>query len=258
MRVAGLVLGRVAPPLAFSVVVVVAWQIGTMLTGVSALLLPSPADVLRSLGDKGDLFASNALVTLGEIVVGFVLGGVVGLGLGLLLAYSRIVRRSLYPWLVASQMIPIIAVAPILVVWFGFTMAPKVLVVALVSFFPVVVNTNDGLQSVDRDMVNLMRTFGASSATIMRMVRLPAALPFVFSGLKVAIALSVVGAVFGEWVGSSSGLGYLMLVSNNQLATVDLFAEVIVLSAMGIALFFVVGVAERLIIPWHHEQSRSD
>jgi len=198
------------------------------------------------------LFVTNGLVTLEEILIGFAIGAVVGLALGLLLSYSKLFERAIYPWLVASQMVPIVAVAPILVVWFGFTIVPKVLVVALISFFPIVVNTIDGLHAVDPEMVSLMRTLGASRARVMRTVRVPASLPFVFSGLKVAMALSVVGAVFGEWVGSSRGLGYLMLAFNNQLATVDLFAAVFVLSMMGIALFFVVGVVERLAIPWHH------
>ena len=149
-------------------------------------------------------------------------------------------------------MVPIVAVAPILVVWFGFTIVPKVLVVALVGFFPVVVNTLDGLKATDPELITLVRTLGMSTWRVLRTVRIPSALPYVFSGLKVAMAFSVVGAVFGEWVGSSAGLGYPMLALNNQLATVDLFAAVIVLSALGIALFFLVGLVERLVIPWHH------
>jgi ABC-type nitrate/sulfonate/bicarbonate transport system permease component len=151
-----------------------------------------------------------------------------------------------------------VAVAPILVVWFGFTIVPKVIVVALVCFFPVVVNTTDGLKAVDPEMVRLMRTLGMSRPRIMRSVRVPSALPYLFSGLKVAMALAVIGAVFGEWVGSSEGLGYLMLALNNQLATTELFAAVLVLSLMGIALFFLVGLVERLVIPWHHEARRAD
>jgi ABC-type nitrate/sulfonate/bicarbonate transport system permease component len=213
------------PPLLFALLVLVAWEVLVIITGISALLLPAPSQIMISLVDNADLFVRNAIVTLGEILIGFALGACVGIALGIALSYSRIFERSVYPWLVASQMVPIVAVAPILVVWFGFTLVPKVLVVALISFFPVVVNTVDGLQSVDR--------------------------------LKIAMALAVVGAVFGEWVGSSSGLGYLMLAFNNQLATTDLFAAVIVLSAMGIALFFLVGGVERLVIPWHHEKTRA-
>ena len=249
--------GRVLPPLLFSLVVLGAWQAYTELADVNPLLLPSPSAVATSVVDNAALFARNAVVTLQEILLGFILGAAAGIGLAVALTYSRLAERSVYPWLVASQMIPIVAVAPILVVWFGFTIVPKVVVVALVCFFPVVVNTIDGLKAVDPEMVRLMRTLGMSRPRIMRSVRVPSALPYLFSGLKVAMALAVIGAVFGEWVGSSEGLGYLMLALNNQLATTQLFAAVLVLSLMGITLFFLVGLVERLVIPWHHETRRA-
>jgi ABC-type nitrate/sulfonate/bicarbonate transport system permease component len=249
--------GRVLPPLLFSLVVLGAWQLYTELGDVNPLLLPSPLAVVQSVVDNAALFADNAVVTLQEILLGFVGGAAAGIGLAVLLTYSRLAERAVYPWLVASQMIPIVAVAPILVVLFGFTIVPKVVVVALVCFFPVVVNTIDGLKAVDPEMVRLMRTLGMSRPRIMRSVRVPSALPYLFSGLKVAMALAVIGAVFGEWVGSSEGLGYLMLALNNQLATTELFAAVLVLSLMGIALFFLVGLVERLVIPWHHETRRA-
>jgi ABC-type nitrate/sulfonate/bicarbonate transport system permease component len=250
-------LRRVLPPLLFSLLVLGGWQAYTELADISPLLLPSPWEVATSVVDNAALFGRNAVVTLTEILIGFTLGAAAGIGLGVLLTYSLLAERAVYPWLVASQMVPIVAVAPILVVWFGFTIVPKVLVVALVCFFPVVVNTIDGLKSVDPEMVRLMRTLGMSKPRIMRTVRIPSALPYVFSGLKIAMALSVIGAVFGEWVGSSEGLGYLMLALNNQLATIDLFAAVLVLSLMGIALFFLVGVVERLVIPWHYQTRRA-
>ncbi len=250
-------LRRVLPAAVFSLLVVGAWQLYTVVSGISPLLLlPSPWEVARSVVANAGLFTDNAVVTLQEILIGFALGAATGVALGVLLTYSRMAERAVYPWLVASQMVPIVAVAPILVVWFGFTIVPKVVVVALVCFFPVVVNTVDGLKAVDPEMVRLMRTLGMSRPRIMRSVRIPSALPHMFSGLKVAMALSVIGAVFGEWVGSSQGLGYLMLALNNQLATIDLFAAVLVLSLIGIALFFLVGVVERLVIPWHHETRR--
>jgi ABC-type nitrate/sulfonate/bicarbonate transport system permease component len=249
-------LRRVLPAAVFSLLVVGAWQLYTVVSGISPLLLPSPWEIARSVVANAGLFTDNAVVTLQEILIGFGLGVAAGVALGVLLTYSRMAERAVYPWLVASQMVPIVAVAPILVVWFGFTIVPKVVVVALVCFFPVVVNTIDGLKAVDPEMVRLVRTLGMSRPRIMRSVRIPSALPYMFSGLKVAMALSVIGAVFGEWVGASEGLGYLMLALNNQLATVDLFAAVLVLSLMGIALFFLVGVVERLVIPWHHEARR--
>jgi ABC-type nitrate/sulfonate/bicarbonate transport system permease component len=249
--------GRVLPPVVFSLLVLGAWQAYTELADISPLLLPSPWAVAGSVVDNAGLFAGNAVVTLQEILLGFALGAAAGIVLAVLLTYSLLAERAVYPWLVASQMVPIVAVAPILVVWFGFTIVPKVIVVGLVCFFPVVVNTIDGLKAVDPDMVRLMRTLASSRLRTMRSVRVPSALPYVFSGLKVAMALAVIGAVFGEWVGSSEGLGYLMLALNNQLNTVDLFAAVLVLSLMGIVLFFLVGLVERLVIPWHHETRRA-
>jgi ABC-type nitrate/sulfonate/bicarbonate transport system permease component len=203
-RRAGLA-GRVLPPLVFNLVVLGGWQAYTELADISPLLLPSPLAVAGSVVDNTSLFARNAVVTLQEILLGFVLGAAAGIALAVLLTYSRLAERAVYPWLVASQMVPIVAVAPILVVWFGFTIVRKVVMVALVCFFPVVVNTIDGLKAVDPEMVRLMRTLGMSRPRIMRSVRVPSALPYVFSGLKVAMALSVIGAVFGEWVGSSEG-----------------------------------------------------
>jgi ABC-type nitrate/sulfonate/bicarbonate transport system permease component len=249
---------RFGAPALFSLLVLTAWELGVRISGISPILLPSPSGIVQTLSQRWTLFAQHAWVTLIEILLGFALGGLVGLVLGVLFGYSRLLERAIYPWLVASQMVPIVAVAPILVLWFGFTLIPKVLVVALISFFPVAVNTIDGLRSVDPEMVDLMRTMGATRSQIIRHVRIPSSLPAVFSGLKVAMALSVVGAIFGEWVGSSEGLGYLMLAFNNQLATADLFAAILVLSLMGIALFFLVGSIQRFVIPWYQQGDRRE
>jgi ABC-type nitrate/sulfonate/bicarbonate transport system permease component len=152
-------------------------------------------------------------------------------------------------------MVPIPAIAPIFVIWFGFDLRPKVLVVALVAFFPVVVNTVDGLRAVDPEMVSLLRTLRASRRRIYRVARLPAALPFIFSGMKIAAAYSVIGAVFGEWVGTfvgEEGLGSLILQFNNQSATAEMFACIVVLAVIGIVLFLLVALAERIALPWYH------
>ena len=159
-------------------------------------------------------------------------------------------ERALYPFIIASQTIPIIVIAPMLLIWVGYGLAPKVIVVALISFFPIVVNMVDGLKSVDRDMVNLMRTLGANRRQVFFKVQVPTSLPYLFSGMRVAIAVSVIGAVIGEWVGSSEGLGYLMLRSKPQFLTERVFASIVILSALGIGLFASVGIVERLAIPW--------
>ena len=182
--------------------------------------------------------------------MGFGLALASGVLLATAIGMSRTLERALYPFIIASQTIPIIVIAPMLLIWVGYGLAPKVIVVALISFFPIVVNMVDGLASVDRDMIRLMRTLGANRWQIFLKVRVPASLPYLFSGVRVAIAVSVIGAVIGEWVGSSEGLGYLMLRSKPQFLTERVFAAIVILSALGVALFASVGIAERLAIPW--------
>ena len=241
---------RVLPPVLLGGGMIGAWELYVRLAGIDALLLPPPSAVMSYLAGHPGIFVRNGLVTLSELLVGFVGGVALGLALGVLMQLWRWFRLAAYPWLVATQMVPIPAVAPILVLWFGFTLAPKAVTVALMCFFPVAVSTVDGLGAVNPEMIRLLRTFGAGPWRVMRMAALPSALPRIFSGARVAMALSVVGAVVGEWVGSTRGLGYLMLQYENRGETAGLFATVGVLTAMGIALFFLVGRLERLVVPW--------
>jgi ABC-type nitrate/sulfonate/bicarbonate transport system permease component len=169
---------------------------------------------------------------------------------------SRTLERSLYPFVIASQTIPIIVIAPLLLIWVGYGLAPKIIVVALIAFFPIVVNMVDGLKSADPDVVHLLRILGANRWQIFVKVQLPSSLPFLFSGLRVAMAVSVIGAVIGEWVGSSQGLGYLMIRSKPQFLTERVFAAIVVLSAIGVTLFALVGGLEKLAIPWWHNEQR--
>jgi ABC-type nitrate/sulfonate/bicarbonate transport system permease component len=197
-----------------------------------------------------DLIAENARVTLVEIVAGFAVAVMTGLTAATLLHLSPLLRRTSYPVFVASQTIPIIVIAPVLVVWFGYGIGPKLAVVALICFFPITVNTLDGLQSVDRDKVKMMRTLWASRRQVFTRVEAPTALPYAFSGAKIAVAVAVIGAVFGEWAGADRGLGYLMLQDNAQLMTARLFASVFVLSAIAISLFALVSLLERRLLRW--------
>jgi len=238
------------PPLALGAGLIAVWEIYVRLAGIDALLLPPPSAVVRYLAENAAVLASNGAATLSELLLGFSIGVVIGLSLGILMQIWRWFREAAYPWLVATQMVPIPAVAPILVLWFGFTIVPKAATVALMSFFPVAVNTVDGLSSLNPELVRLLRTFGAGPWKVMRMAAFPAALPRIFSGVRVAMALSVVGAVVGEWVGSTHGLGYLMLHFENRGETAGLFATVAVLTVMGIILFFLVGWVEDWAISW--------
>lgn len=243
---------NVGAPLGFAALVVAAWALVKVVTDIPDSSLPAPGQVLDALWEQRELLWDNAWVTVLEILVGFSAAIVLGIALAMVIHASRAVERAVYPWLVVSQMVPVVAVAPIFVIWTGFDLRPKVMVIALVSFFPVAVNTIDGLKAADPDLLNLLRTLGASRRQRVRMAQVPAALPFVFSGVKIAAALSVIGAVFAEWVGSSEGLGHLILVLNNQVATAEMFATVAVLALIGIALFGAVLLLERLLLPWYH------
>lgn len=196
----------------------------------------------------------HSLVTINEVVLGFALSVVVGVPLAVLIVASRFLDRILYPYLVASQAVPKIALAPLFVVWVGFGTLPKVLMAFLISFFPVVVDTIVGLRSMDSEMLHLVRSMGARPVGSFMKARLPNALPNIFGGLKIAITLAVVGAVAAEFVGADAGLGYLLVVATGMLDTTLLFSSLVVLSAIGIILFALVTQVERMTIPWHVSQ----
>jgi ABC-type nitrate/sulfonate/bicarbonate transport system permease component len=247
-------IAQVAPPLAVGVALVALWQGYVALSGVHQGILPSPVEVVRALVRDRGLLASAAGTTLSEILLGYAIAIVIGVGLAMVVSSSRLAERAIYPWLVGSQMIPIPVLAPVVVLWTGFDIRPKLIIVALVTFFPIAVNTIDGLRATDPELVGLLRTLGAGRRQVLRIARLPNALPYVFSGLRVAAAFAVLGAVFAEWVGSTNGLGVLILDYGNETATADVFAVVVVLAAIGIAMFAVVGVVERVVVPWWRVQ----
>lgn len=233
-----------------------AWQVAAS-TGALAdvlnlpsILVPSPAEVGESLWQDRQVFAENAWVTLKEILLGLGLSLAIGLAFGFAMHLSRTARDTFNPLIVASQTVPILVVAPILVVWFGFGIWPKVAVIALVCFFPITVNVLSGLRSVDPEAIKMMRTLDASRQQILRRVESPAALPNFFTGMKIAVVIAPIGAVFGEWVGATRGLGHLILYDNAQLQTANLFGDVVVLSAMALALFGILAVAERRVVTW--------
>ncbi len=247
-------LARIAIPIAFAILVLAVWQIYVVVSGVPESSLPSPTEIAEAGWDQRQLLIDNTWITVAEILLGFAAAIVLGILLAILVRSSKVVERALYPWLVASQMIPIVAVAPIFVIWTGFDLRPRVMVIALVAFFPIAVNMIDGLRAADPQLLRLMRTLNATPRQRLRFAQIPAALPFLFSGLKIAAALSVIGAVFAEWVGSSEGLGYLILVLNNATETATMFAVIFLLGLIGIALFGLVVVAERLLLPWYHAE----
>jgi len=233
-----------------------AWQIAAS-TGVVAealslepFLIPSPAEIAESLWENRSLLAENAWVTLREVVLGIACALVAGLGFAVLLHLSETLRRATYPLLVGTQAIPTIIVAPILIVWFGYGIGPKLAIVALICFFPITVNALDGLRSVNPDAIKLMRTLDASRWQIFHRVEAPSALPYAFSGVKIAVAVAVIAAVFGEWVAADSGLGWLIRLDTSQLETARAFAASAVLAAISVALFGLLALAERRVVTW--------
>jgi putative hydroxymethylpyrimidine transport system permease protein len=225
------------------------------LLGLEPFLVPAPSDIGDSLWTDRSLLADNAWVTLREVLAGFALALGLGIAFALVLHLSPMLRRAFYPLVVASQTIPIIVIAPILVVWFGFGIGPKVAVIALICFFPITVNMLDGLGTVDPDQRKLMRSLGGGRLQTLIGLEVPTSLPYLLSGAKIAAAVAVIGAVFGEWAGSSSGLGHLMLVDNAQLEVPRMFASMAVLSLMAIALFGALALAEHRLA-WWGEQGR--
>lgn len=233
-----------------------AWQVAAS-TGVLAdalglepFLVPSPAEIAEALWQSRALIAENAWTTLQEILLGFLLGLAVGLAFGFLLRPFETLRLAFYPLIVASQAIPILVFAPILVVWFGYGIGPKLVVVALVCFFPIAVATADGLRSVDPEATKMMRTLDASRGQLLWRLEAPSALPFTFSGAKIGVTFAPIAAVFGEWVGAESGLGHLVLQDNAQLNTPRLFAAAFVLAAMALALYGLLALVERHVVTW--------
>ena len=239
-----------APPIVLLAAFLCAWEWGVRAYAVPFYILPSPSRIAGVLVAERGLLLSHAAVTLAEVLLGLAVAFVVGAGLALAIFSSRTIERAVYPLIIASQTVPVFAIAPLLIVWFGYGMLSKVAMAALIVFFPIVVNTVDGLRAADPDTVNLLVILGATRAQIIWKIRAPAALPFVFSGTRIAVATSVIGAVIGEWVGATQGLGFLMIHANAQLHVDLVFAAIAALSLMAMVLFLSVSVVEWAALPW--------
>jgi len=246
-------LRRLLPPTLVLLALLGAWELYVDVGGVDPLILPAPHEVAKSLYTDRALLWSNFLVTAREVLLGALVAMAFGLVLAVAIHFSRALRASVYPLIVASQAVPIVILAPILAFWLGFGIGPKLVVIALVSFFSIVVTTLSGLAAVDPDLIKLMQTFDATRLRTFRHVELPAALPGLFTGTKIAVAVSVIGAVFAEWNGSNSGLGYIVLQSLPQLLAAREIAAVVILALFAIALFGLLTLAERMAVPWAYQ-----
>lgn len=230
------------------------WEASARLFGLPSYILPAPSEILGELATRRAQYWNAALFTLQPMVIGFACAVVIGVALALLVAFSRPMEKTIYPLLVFFQIVPKIAVAPLFIIWFGFGLTPKVLLVFLLSFFPVVVSAITAFRSVDADIMDLARSTGAGRWRTFVRVQIPHALPTLFTGVKVAAALSATAAVVAEFVASDRGLGYLLLEANGNLNTSMAFGSVFVLTALGFALYAAVELAEQILIPWHVSQ----
>jgi len=238
-------------PLAAVVAILAIWELLSAGGIVSPLVLPSPTDVAKSLVEDRALYWTNARTTLLEIFLGSVIGVSLGVLFGVMVALKRSIRAALYPLLVASQSLPVLALAPILVLWLGFGIAPKIVIVVQIIFFPVTVATIQGLTSVSHEVLVFGRSLGASASTIFWKVRVPAMLPYLFGGLKIASSYAAVAAVIGEYTGAEHGLGALMLRANSDYNIPVVFGSVVIVTVIGLTLFGLTSLAERKLTPWH-------
>ncbi len=246
------------PPIALIVILIIGWFFVAKVSGFSSFILPTPVDVVKAGWETRDLLLNAVSVTLLATGIGLSLALVAGVGIAALIDFWPLAHRALYPILVVSQTIQILAIAPILIIWFGFGVMPTILIVVLFCFFPLAISTADGLTSSDPELIALLRAMGANRRQIWRMVRLPSALPSFFSGLRLAVTYSVVAATIGEWVGGSPGLGLYMLKSKNALATDQVFVAMFITSLLSIGLFMLVYGIERVALPWYYSAQRTE
>jgi len=244
------------PALLVFVASVIAWELVIVFFKVKEFLVPAPSKVLLQLFNRNLSWPYHFWVTAWETVAGFAVAAVVGIAIAYLIVHYKRLNQILYPYVLLAQIVPKVAVAPLFFIWFGFGEFPKVLVAFLVAFFPIIIDTIVGLHAADPHMLDFMRTLGASRYKTFVKVRLPAALPHIFGGFKVAITLAVIGAVIGEFVGAESGLGYMIVRAQSHFGTDQVFAALFLLSALGTMLFMASVLMERLAIPWYAKMKR--
>lgn len=239
------------PPLVFAAIVLGVWETGVDWFHISDLLLPAPSAVLTALAAAAPTYLKNVFPTLLEIILGYGIALALGTLCGLLLAFSRLIGSAIYPALVATQIMPKVAFAPLLVVWFGFGLLPKLILIALIAFFPIVINTVVALNMTSQETIYLFRSMGAGRMQTFFKLRLPAALPVFFGGLKIAATFSVIGVVVAEFYSSESGLGHLLLLQVSNGSTTRAFGSILALTLLGLVVFGVIAGLERLLVPKH-------
>ncbi|MDA0270741.1 MAG: ABC transporter permease [Chloroflexi bacterium] len=246
----------VLPAATFLAALLAAWEVWVRVREVRSYLLPPPSDVFRALADNPGRFASAAQGSLTAAVGGLLIASAIAFGLAVIMAHSRTLERALYPPALLVKVTPIVAVYPLLAIWFGFGIGPKVAIAALVTFFPMLVNAVVGLRSIDPQALDVLRVLNASRWQIFWRLRLPSSLPYVFAALRISVPLSLVGAVVAEFLSGSSGMGQLILIANGDFDTSGLFGAVFVLAALGVTLTLGVSYVEGRVLTWHESSGR--
>ena len=239
------------PPVVLVVGAVIAWEAAVHLFAIREFILVPPSRVARQFTHALPVYLHNTWVSLQEILPGFLIGSAAGLFLAVAIVHSRTLRRSLYPLLILFQTVPKAAIAPLLILWFGHGVFPKLILVAILAFFPVTVDAILGLTSIEATLIDLLRSVSASRWQILWKIQMPHALPHIFAGLRVGSTFAVIGAILAEWVGANAGLGWLIMSSGAQLEMDKMFAAIIAASVLGVALFYAVALTERWLLPWH-------
>ncbi|HEX7065189.1 MAG TPA: ABC transporter permease [Bacillales bacterium] len=245
------------PSISLAIVILVVWELVVRIGNIETWILPAPTEVIVALGENAQLILHHMWPTLVETLFGLIAGAATALLLAILIELFPLLRKALYPLLVGTQTVPIVAIAPLFIIWFGYGFLPKILIVVLVTFFPIAVSVVEGLQSTDRDMVRLLVSMGAGRWRIFRTVRFPHALPYLFSGLKIAATYSVLGAVVAEWLGAQSGLGVFLVRAQHAFAADKVFAAILVITFWSIVLFVAVQAAARFSAPWVYIREES-
>lgn len=252
-----LAVDRWLPPAALIALLVACWEVGVRVFDTPAYILPPPSAIVVAFGEVRPLLGEHIMTTATEAVVGIVVGAFAGVLLAVTVWAVPLFRRLTYPLLVASQTVPMVVLAPLLVLWFGFGLTPKVVVVALIAVFPVAISTVQGLAAADREQIDLLRSMGADRRDVLRLILIPSATPAFFAGLRIASAYAIAGAVIGEWVGASSGLGLFLTRSQASFRVDRVFVGVGVIVVLSVALFGVVDLLARLAAPWQRIEGNS-
>lgn len=245
-------------PVIFQLALIVIWQLFTVTFNIPKYILPSPIDVFKAFFEIIPSINIHVYTTLKEAVIGFLLSIILAIILVVLMDKYKLIKKCLYPVLVVSQTIPMITIAPLFMIWFGFGITPKVIAVILVCFFPIVISLMEGLDSVDQDMINLLRTMGASSIQIFQFVKFPGSIISFFSGLRIAATYSIMGAVIGEWLGGDRGLGVYMIRLKHSYALDKVFASILIIVLLSMVLFGLVYILQQLLTPWAKENKKEN